>query len=664
MKDRFAVSMFGQKRLSREGGIEIVVKELCTRMARDGCQVTCYNRSGHHVSGAEYDNKIEYDGIRQKFVPTIERKGLAAVSSSFFAALYSAFGKYDVVHIHAEGPAFFSWLPKMFRKRVVVTIHGIDWQREKWKSGFGSKFIRQGEKNAVKYADEIIVLSKGVQDYFKDTYGRETHFIPNGVNRPETREAGLITEKFGLTKDSYILFLGRLVPEKGIRYLVEAFKNVKTDKKLVIAGGSSDTDSFMVELKELAKDDDRIIFTGFVQGQMLDELYSNAYIYTLPSDLEGMPLSLLEAMSYGNCCLVSDISECTEVVDNKALIFKKSDVDELREKLQDACDHPEKVMEMKAQATDFICCLDKLTYAGNLSTLAPVMDNPNFRFVKADICDREAVDKLFEEEHPDIVVNFAAESHVDRSIEDPGIFLQTNIIGTSVLMDACRKYGIQRYHQVSTDEVYGDLPLDRPDLFFTEETPIHTSSPYSSSKAAADLLVLAYHRTYGLPVTISRCSNNYGPYHFPEKLIPLMIANALVDKPLPVYGEGLNVRDWLYVEDHCKAIDLIIHKGRVGEVYNVGGHNEKQNIEIVKIICKELGKPESLITHVGDRKGHDMRYAIDPTKIHNELGWLPETKFEDGIKKTIQWYLDNREWWETIISGEYQNYYEKMYSNR
>ena len=254
MKDRFAVSMFGQKRLSREGGIEIVVKELCTRMARDGCQVTCYNRSGHHVSGAEYDNKIEYDGIRQKFVPTIERKGLAAVSSSFFAALYSAFGKYDVVHIHAEGPAFFSWLPKMFRKRVVVTIHGIDWQREKWKSGFGSKFIRQGEKNAVKYADEIIVLSKGVQDYFRDTYGRETHFIPNGVNRPETREAGLITEKFGLTKDSYILFLGRLVPEKGIRYLVEAFKDVKTDKKLVIAGGSSDTDSFMMELKELAKD--------------------------------------------------------------------------------------------------------------------------------------------------------------------------------------------------------------------------------------------------------------------------------------------------------------------------------------------------------------------------------------------------------------------------
>lgn len=308
--------------------------------------------------------------------------------------------------------------------------------------------------------------------------------------------------------------------------------------------------------------------------------------------------------------------------------------------------------------------LDLLTYAGNLETLKPVENKPNYKFVKGDIADRKFVFDLFEKEKPDIVVNFAAESHVDRSVVDPESFVRTNVMGTTTLLDACRTYGIKRYHQVSTDEVYGDLPLDRPDLFFTEETPLHTSSPYSSSKASADLFVLAYHRTYGLPVTISRCSNNYGPYHFPEKLIPLMIANALADKPLPVYGEGLNVRDWLYVEDHCKAIDLIIHKGRVGEVYNVGGHNEKQNIEIVKIICKELGKPESLITHVGDRKGHDMRYAIDPTKIHNELGWLPETKFEDGIKKTIQWYLDNREWWETIISGEYQNYYEKMYSNR
>lgn len=311
-----------------------------------------------------------------------------------------------------------------------------------------------------------------------------------------------------------------------------------------------------------------------------------------------------------------------------------------------------------------IICLDKLTYAGNLSTLKRVMDNPNFRFVRADICDREAVYKLFEEEHPDIVVNFAAESHVDRSIQNPSVFLETNIMGTAILMDACRKYGIKRYHQVSTDEVYGDLPLDRPDLFFTEETPIHTSSPYSSSKAAADLLVLAYNRTYGLPVTISRCSNNYGPYHFPEKLIPLMITNSLRDKQLPVYGEGFNIRDWLYVEDHCRAIDLIINNGIVGEVYNIGGHNEMKNIDIVNIICEELNKPKSLITYVTDRKGHDMRYAIDPTKIHNELGWLPETMFKDGIKKTIKWYLDNKEWWEDIISGEYKNYYEEMYENR
>lgn len=319
---------------------------------------------------------------------------------------------------------------------------------------------------------------------------------------------------------------------------------------------------------------------------------------------------------------------------------------------------------MAEHPEDRIICVDCLTYAGNLSTLQPVMDAPNFRFCKINICDRSAIYQLFEEEKPNIVVNFAAESHVDRSIENPEVFLNTNILGTAVMMDACRKYGIERYHQVSTDEVYGDLPLDRPDLFFTEETPIHTSSPYSSSKAGADLLVLAYHRTYGLPVTISRCSNNYGPYHFPEKLIPLMIANALADKPLPVYGEGLNVRDWLYVEDHCRAIDLILRKGRIGEVYNVGGHNEMRNIDIVKLICKELGKPESLITHVTDRKGHDMRYAIDPSKIHNELGWLPQTKFSDGIKKTIQWYLNNRDWWENIINGEYQNYYERMYGNR
>ena len=309
-----------------------------------------------------------------------------------------------------------------------------------------------------------------------------------------------------------------------------------------------------------------------------------------------------------------------------------------------------------------ILCVDCLTYAGNLSTLKEALENKNFKFFKTDICDREEIYKIFEAEKPDIVVNFAAESHVDRSIDNPEVFLKTNILGTQVLMDACRKYGIERYHQVSTDEVYGDLPLDRPDLLFTEENPIKTSSPYSASKASADLLVLAYHRTFNLPVTISRCSNNYGPYHFPEKLIPLMIINCLHDKSLPVYGEGLNVRDWLYVEDHCTAIDLIIHKGRVGEVYNIGGHNEMRNIDIVKLICKELGKPESLITYVTDRKGHDLRYAIDPTKIHTELGWLPKTKFADGIKLTIDWYLNNRDWWQTIINGEYKEYYSKFYN--
>ena len=338
---------------------------------------------------------------------------------------------------------------------------------------------------------------------------------------------------------------------------------------------------------------------------------------------------------------------------------------------------------------DRLVCIDKLTYAGNLSTLAPLLGQPNFRFAKVDICDREAVYALFAEERPDVVINFAAESHVDRSIADPSLFLQTNIIGTSVLMDACREYGNIRFHQVSTDEVYGDLPLDRPDLLFTEQTPLHTSSPYSSSKAAADLLAGAYCRTYGLPVTISRCSNNYGPYQFPEKLIPLMIVNALADRPLPVYGRGLNVRDWLYVGDHCRAIDLIIHKGRVGEVYNVGGHNEKTNLEIVKLtistihrlmtehpeyrqVLKKRVKDENgeisidwineeLITFVKDRLGHDQRYAIDPTKITNALGWYPETKFEVGIVKTIEWYLANQAWVEEVTSGDYQGYYEKMY---
>lgn len=311
-----------------------------------------------------------------------------------------------------------------------------------------------------------------------------------------------------------------------------------------------------------------------------------------------------------------------------------------------------------------IISLDALTYAGNMETLTDVMHNPQFLFVKGNIVDQKTGSTLFEQEKPDMVVNFAAESHVDRSIENPKLFLETNIIGTQVLLDSCRKYGIKRFHQVSTDEVYGDLPLDRLDLFFTEETPIHTSSPYSASKASADLLVLAYNRTFKLPVTISRCSNNYGPYHFPEKLIPLMITRALADQPLPVYGKGENIRDWLYVEDHCSAIDLIIHNGREGEVYNIGGHNERTNLQVVITILKELNKPESLIHYVTDRPGHDMRYAIDPSKIHNELGWLPETKFEDGIKLTVKWYLENRPWWEHIINGEYKNYYEKMYSDR
>ena len=303
-----------------------------------------------------------------------------------------------------------------------------------------------------------------------------------------------------------------------------------------------------------------------------------------------------------------------------------------------------------------IVCVDSLTYAGNPNNLKAIANKPNFRFCRTDITDREAVYRIFEEEKPDIIVNFAAESHVDRSVSDPTVFLTTNVIGTSVLMDACRRYGIKRFHQVSTDEVYGDLPLDRPELFFTENTPLRTSSPYSASKASADLLVMAYHRTYGLPVTISRCSNNYGPYQFPEKLIPLMTVNALENKPLPVYGNGENIRDWLYVEDHCKAIDLIISKGRAGEIYNVGGHNEMKNIDIVKTILSVLGKSDELITYVEDRKGHDLRYAVDPSKIEHELDWKPEKDFSEGIKETVKWYIDNRNWWEDILSGEYKNF--------
>lgn len=349
--------MLGHKRIpSREGGIEIVVEELSTRMVEVGHSVTCYNRSGHHVSGKEFDGGSlkRYKGVKLKTVFTLNRKGLAAMTSSFFGAICAAFGKYDVVHFHAEGPCAMLWLPKLFGKRCVATIHGIDWQRAKW-GGFASKYIKFGEKVAAKYADEIIVLSEGVQKYFMNTYGRKTVFIPNGVNRPILRNPQLIKERFGLEKDDYILFLGRLVPEKGVTYLIGAFKNVKTDKKLVIAGGSSDTDAFSQELKKLAEGDDRIVFTGFVQGQMLEELYSNAYVYSLPSDLEGMPLSLLEAMSYGNCCLTSDIAECAEVVEDKAILFKKSDIDDLKEKLQYACDNPDAVKKLKNGAADFIC---------------------------------------------------------------------------------------------------------------------------------------------------------------------------------------------------------------------------------------------------------------------------------------------------------------------
>lgn len=357
MKDKLNIAMLGHKRIpSREGGIEIVVEELSTRMVEAGHSVTCYNRSGHHVSGKEFDGGSlkEYKGVRLKSVITINRKGLAAMTSSFFGAICAAFGRYDVVHFHAEGPCAMLWLPKIFGKRCVATIHGIDWQRAKW-GDFASKYIKFGEKIAAKYADEIIVLSEGVQRYFMDTYGRKTVFIPNGVNRPILRSTQLIKDKFGFDKDEYILFLGRLVPEKGITYLIEAFKGITTNKKLVIAGGSSDTDTFMQELKQLAEGDNRIVFTGFVQGQMLEELYSNAYVYTLPSDLEGMPLSLLEAMSYGNCCLTSDIAECAEVVENKAMLFKKSDIDDLKEKLQYACDNPDAVERLKNGAADFIC---------------------------------------------------------------------------------------------------------------------------------------------------------------------------------------------------------------------------------------------------------------------------------------------------------------------
>ncbi len=356
---KLKIAMLGHKRIpSREGGIEVVVEELASRMVAEGHSVTCYNRRGHHVSGAEFDGEqlSEYKGIRIKTVPTINCKGLAAMTSSFFAAVKTVVGGYDIVHIHAEGPAAMCWIPKLCGKKIIVTIHGLDWQREKWKGGFGSKYIKLGEKCAVKFADEIIVLSEGVKKYFAETYGRKTVFIPNGVNRPAIREPEEIKSRWNLEKDSYILFLGRLVPEKGLRYLVEAYKGLKTDKKLVIAGGGSDTDAFAEELKQSCRDiEERVIFTGFIQGKVLDELYSNAYIYVLPSDLEGMPLSLLEAMSYGNCCVVSDIDECKSVVEDKAVLFRKSNVEDLKEKLKLLLSDTALCQKYQEEAADYIC---------------------------------------------------------------------------------------------------------------------------------------------------------------------------------------------------------------------------------------------------------------------------------------------------------------------
>ena len=355
-KSCLKIAMLGHKRVpSREGGVEIVVEELATEMTRRGHKVVCYNRKGHHISGEQFDKgrMKEFKGIILKDVLTVQKKGLAAMSSSFFAAIRAAFGRYDVVHFHAEGPCAMLWLPRLFGKRCVATVHGLDHQRSKW-GGFASKYILFGEKCAVKYAHEIIVLSKNVQQYFEDTYSRKTVFIPNGVSRPTLLPAEFIADKWGLDKDEYILFLGRLVPEKGLKYLIEAFKNVKTEKKLVIAGSASDTDSFAKEITDMAKDDPRIMFTGFVEGNPLHELFSNAYIYVLPSDLEGMPLSLLEAMSYCNCCLTSDIPECAQVIGEYGVTFRKSDVSDLSDKLQMLCDDTALVDSFKSKAADYI----------------------------------------------------------------------------------------------------------------------------------------------------------------------------------------------------------------------------------------------------------------------------------------------------------------------
>lgn len=356
-RESLRIAMLGHKRIpSREGGVEIVVGELSTRMVALGHSVTCYNRKGHHVSGADFDDAVSnnYHGVRLKRVWTLQRRGLAAMTASFSASILAAFGRYDVVHFHAEGPCAAIWLPKLFGKKCIATIHGLDHQRAKW-GKFASWYIRFGEKCAVRFADEIIVLSRNVQDYFRENYGRETVYILNGVNRPELQPAHLITEKYGFHKDDYLLFLGRLVPEKGLHYLIEAYKQLNTTKKLVIAGGASDATGYVEELRVLAADDPRIVFTGFTQGIELDELYSNAYLYVLPSDLEGMPLSLLEAMSYGNCCLTSDIPECAEVMGNAGITFRQGDVADLAAKLQQLCDSPETVHAYQTGAADYIC---------------------------------------------------------------------------------------------------------------------------------------------------------------------------------------------------------------------------------------------------------------------------------------------------------------------
>ena len=672
MEEKIRLAVFGQKRLSREGGIEIVVKELCTRMAQNGCDITCYNRAGHHVSGAEYDKTIEYAGIRQKVVPTIEKKGLAAVSSSFFAALCSAFGRYDVVHIHAEGPAFFCWIPKLFGKRVICTIHGLDWDREKWRGSVASKFIRGGEKNAVKYADEIIVLSKDVQKYFLETYGRETHFIPNGVNRPEVREAKLITDHFGLEKDSYILFLGRLVPEKGIRYLVEAFKNVKTDKKLVIAGGSSDTDSFMEELKELAKGDNRILFTGFVQGAMLDELYSNAYIYTLPSDLEGMPLSLLEAMSYGNCCLVSDIPECTEVVTFKYRLQKNKEINAM------SIVNLENKTILVTGAAGFIGSnLVKRIYQEAPSATVIGIDNmnayydvalkefrlnelakyPTFTFVKGNIADKELITELFEKYKPFVVVNLAAQAGVRYSITNPDAYVESNLVGFFNILEACRHCeSLEHLVYASSSSVYGS---NKKVPYSTDDKVDNPVSLYAATKKSNELMAHAYSKLYNIPSTGLRFFTVYGPAGRPD-MAYFGFTNKLVKgETIKIFNYGNCKRDFTYVDDIVEGVVRVMKKApdkKNGEdglpippyaVYNIGNQNPENLLDFVQILSEELVRAKVLPEDY-DFEAHKELVPMQPgdvpvtyadtSALERDFGYKPSTSLREGLRKFAEWY--------------------------